>query len=429
MPWQRQALTGQLEFEVPGSPLSRTSLVSVARQNGKSVCLAGLCGWWLTHMAAIRGTPQTVVSTAHSLDLAVSLFQQLAPILEARFGAKSKWSYGRNELTMPDGSTWLIRAATPSAGHGRSIDLVLIDECWDVSSDVIDQGLLPAQRARKSPLCSMWSTAGTEASAAMLRWRSSGLAAIDAGEPGSHYFAEWSVPEGVDPSDSEYWHLANPAIGHTLDLSVLEAEAAGPNRAAFLRASLNLWVSSDRAWLDPGVWDRAVTEAPAGPLLCLAVDSSQDGQRFVGVGAHAGGDGQTLVRVEFVVNTEAELWTQTETLLGSTPGAMLAVTPGLQIHVPPGLERRATTVGYGELVKWTTLVKSMILEGRIVHHGQLTLSEHMGRAVAVKTNNGWSLSSQKSPGPIELARCAVWAAALSTKPKWTSRPAMATARS
>jgi hypothetical protein len=50
--------------------------------------------------------------------------------------------------------TWFIRAANSSVGHGMSCDLIVADEIWDIGSTVIDGGLLPAQRARRSPLLS-----------------------------------------------------------------------------------------------------------------------------------------------------------------------------------------------------------------------------------------------------------------------------------
>jgi hypothetical protein len=94
-------------------------------------------------------------------------------------------SYGRNAVTMADGSKWFVRAANHSVGHGMSCDLIVADEMWDISREVIDGGLLPAQRAKQSPLLSLWSTAGTEASTAMLKWREQGLRAIDTGQTSS----------------------------------------------------------------------------------------------------------------------------------------------------------------------------------------------------------------------------------------------------
>lgn len=424
MPWQERVLYGLLAWGDDGrSP--RMGYVSVARQNGKSVALKVLLAYWLVKMPIFRGSKQTVITTAHQLDLAVAMFQDLAPLLEEKFGAKAKWSYGRNELTMPDGSMWLVRAATANAGHGRSPDLVCCDETWGISEDTIDQGLLPSQRARPNPLFVSWSTAGTDASKWMLRWREQGIRSI--GQPaGSMYFAEWSPPPGCDLTNPDNWGYANPALGHTLEVQTLIDESKAPNRGAFLRASLNLWVSSDSSWLEPGTWDALKTTLPQPVTTVLAFDSSQDDSRYCGVIAGLLPDGRCVLSTAFQTNTEVEAWAEVRRLLPA--GATLAVTPSLEIHTPPELRRSMVIVGYAELTKWTALVRSMIIEGRICHRGDPALADHMGRAVAAKTQNGVALSSQKSPGPIELARCAVWAAALATKAKWSARPQMGVSR-
>jgi hypothetical protein len=79
-------------------------------------------------------------------------------------------------------------------------------------------------------------------------------------------------------------------------------------------------------------------------------------------------------------------------------------------------------VGYAELLKYTSLAQKMILENKVVHQGQISLSEHMNRAVLTKTGQGAVLSSKQSPGPIELARCAVWGIALSSRFVNRSKP-------
>jgi hypothetical protein len=86
------------------------------------------------------------------------------------------------------------------------------------------------------------------------------------------------------------------------------------------------------------------------------------------------------------------------------------------------MERRKTIVGYRELLKWTSPVKNMILENRIYHHGENQLIEHVERAVLIKHQGSVALSSTRSPGPITLARCMVWAAALASKPQLVGKP-------
>jgi hypothetical protein len=430
-PWQRLALEGILsvndESAPPGYGLEyRTSLTSVARQNGKTALLKILVGGWLTVMAGERKTPQTVITTAHALDLAVSLFQDLAPVLEENYGAKSKWSYGRNELRMPDGSLWLVRAATPSAGHGRSPDLIAADECWDISEEVLDVGLIPSQRARKSPHLAMFSTAGTEASKLLLRWREQGLRAIDSPDPSPLFFAEWSPPPASDPDDPITMEYANPSP--MLGLDTIQAESKNPNRAAYLRGSLNLWVSHDSAWLDAQILNRAETSDEFDlPPAVLAVDSSLDESRYVGVLTTDLGD-RVLLETAFVVNSELALWENVRRLLPPGTRTILAVTPTLDLHTPKELEKRKTVVGIGELSKWTGLVRGMFLEGRVLHRGDALLVEHLSRAVMSRTQNGVVLSSVKSPGPIELARVAVFGIALASRARSNARPSIASSR-
>lgn len=422
MPWQLEALTGQLSHDDAGGLCYRRSLVSVARQNGKSVALRALIAWALTKEPIRRGQPVLLISTAHSLDLAVEQFEVLAPVLEAKFGAKPYWSYGRNELEMPDGSRWLVQAATPKAFHGYSPDFIVADEIWNVSSDVLFNGALPSQRARQEPLLSMWSTAGTEDSKAMIKFREEGLRAIDEDKRGKLFFAEWSIPPGVETDDSAYWHMANPAIGYTLDPETLVDESGMADKAAFLRASLNLWISSAQSWVQPGEFNKlTVDHIPAGGVI--AVDSSIDDSNYAAVRAVKLDDGRIGVTVAFIAQTLAEVWAEIDRLAPDLSG--IALTPSLAQLAPSSLDRKKITVGYSELLTHTGTVRQFITERLLAHTGEQMLLEHVNRAVGVKTQGGYVLSSQKSPGLITLARCMVWAAALVARPQTKSRAAVA----
>ncbi len=421
MPWQRRVLHGMTVKTAAGELQHRASLVSTARQQGKTVALTALVGWWLTVRPITHG-PQTVLTTAHRLDVAVELFHRLADILETQFAARVLRAYGRNQVEMPDGSRWLVKAATGSVGHGLSCDLIVVDEVWSVSAEAIDQGLLPTMRARPEPLLSMWSTAGTEASDVMLRYREQGIQLIDAGRPGDLYFAEWSPALDLDPMSPEAWAYANPALGRTLKLKTLEAESRSPDRAAFLRAAVNLWVATERGWLTPGLWPELKLDGvdiPAGGVVAL--EQSLDESRYFGLRAVALGDGRTAVTVEFQAGTITE-WIAAVERLAADPKIRFAVTPTLDIHYPAHLMGRRTSVGYRELLAWTPTVRQMLEQKRVVHTGEQLLAEHVQRAVAVKTQNSVALSSQRSPGPIELARCMVWAVALTSKTVVSGKP-------
>ena len=421
--WQKIALDGQLSHDGTGDLEFRESLVTCGRQNGKTVGCQALLGWWVTEFAALRGRPQQVLSTAHKLDRATALFREVAPILEAHFGAKITWAYGRMRADLPDGSSWAVAAATESNAHGSSNDLIVVDELWAVSPSVLFDAYRPSQIARKNPLLSMWSTAGDESSVAMLRLISQATAAIDMKRDSRLYYASWSPPPGVNLEDRQWWAWANPALGETITLSALEAAHDSPDRNAFLRAHLNLFIAANQSWLPSGIWEQCRTSDPIPAGGILAVDSSLDDSRYVGIRAVADGP-NVRVELAFVVDSETALWAEVARAM-EEPTVKLAVTPSLEIHLPTAYSKRTQIVGYAELVKYTSLVRSMIVEGKVTHDGSVTLAEHLGRAVAVKTSGTSVLSSQKSPGPIEAARCAVWAISLASRPVSRNRPAMA----
>jgi len=415
MPWQRQALDAQLMVDAAGDFVFQASLTSCARQQGKSVALTSLIGFFLTEYAADLGRPVHVLSTANRLDRAEAIFASLEDVLK-NHDAKLTHSFGRKSARLPGGSTWDVRAASARL-VGGSYDLVVIDELFDVSQAALDEAIRPTMIARPNPHLSMWSTAGDQGSTAMINIREQCLAEIDQGERGSTCLLEWSIPNGVDPRDERFWRWANPALGTTVKLSALRAAA---KQESFPRQHLNMWITARGAMLDPGVWDAHQIDGtmPAGGVL--AIDSSMDGLRYVGVRAVA--NGKTIsVNTEFVCTDEEQMWAEIDRVMADKNVA-LAITPTLELHLPAKYQRRYQIVGYQELLKYTVLVKAMIIEGRVKHYGDRALAEHMNRAVATKTMKGIVLSSQKSPGPIEIARCAVWAISLVSRPQNDRKP-------
>ena len=415
--WQILALSGQLSHDENGDLQFRESLCSTARQNGKSVGLQALIGWWLTDFAKLRGTPQNILSVANRLDRAEAIFNSLVPILVDIFGGKAMRTFGRKSVTMPDGSIWEVRAASPNL-HGQSCDLIVVDELFNVSEKCLSEALRPSQIARKSPLLSCWSTAGDESSVAMIHMRETAINEIEKQEPSRLYFAEWSIGDR-DWRDPANWIYANPALGKTITIEALKAVS---KKDSFLRAHLNMFISSRGSWLDEGVWGSCKTDdpMPAGGVLC--VEMSMDTNRYVGVRSSMV-DGIVTTFVEFIVDNEEAMWAEVDRVMTDKLVA-LAITPTLEIHAPLSLRRRMTIVGQAELIKFTGLAQKMILEKRVKHLGQLTLSEHMNRAVMIKTGMGVTLSHKSSPGPIELAKCAVWGIALSSKYQNRAKPIM-----
>jgi hypothetical protein len=184
---------------------------------------------------------------------------------------------------------------------------------------------------------------------------------------------------------------------------------------------MNLWTAAAKGWLPPGSWAACALDVEATTGGWLACDVSMDGQRWVGVRARPDG----TVATAFVVNTEPECWSRISEHLDDDTTVSLAIAPPLEVHLPERYARRARTVGYQEIREWTGLVRNAILDRRVHHSGETLLAEHVERAVGVYANNALTVASNKSPGPIELCRCMIWAWALATVPSRKRKAAIA----
>lgn len=422
MEWQKRIVNDALTLDENGDFIFREACVSTARQCGKSLVMRACAGFFATEYAAHRKEPQTIVIVANQKRRSMALFRDVVRDLDEKFECKVRWQNGDERINFPDGSSISVVAASAHA-HGMTATHLLVDELWDISPEVVFTALRPSQIAVKNPMMMMFSTAGDQSSTVLLQLREQGMAAIDSGRTGSLYFAEWSLPPDVSVEDRRYWGWANPALGTTITMKALELAYDSPNRQSFVRGHLNLWIDSNSAWLPP-IWSQRISDHEMPAYQWITIDSSIDESRYVGIGSAFDGD-RVIVKTAFVVESSAQMWEQVVRIMND-PTVKLACTPSLEIHCPPDLRRRMTIVGYAELLKWTASAKAMIVEDRCRHTGDIALAEHMARAVAVKTGgHSVVLSSQKSPGPIELARCAVWGMMLASKPTTRAKPAMA----
>jgi hypothetical protein len=423
MGWQIRALSGMLAHDGAGRLINNEAVIGTGRQNGKSWMLRALCVGWALKGPDWWGRPQEIQIVANKKKRAMETWRFLANTLEKLDLATVRRTNGDEAILCHNGSVISMGVARTDE-HGGSPDLLAIDELWDINSDVLFDAFRPSQVAKPNPLLACFSTAGDQSSTAMQMLREQALNAIDKGISNGLYWCEWSPPPGVNCEDRQWWPWSNPALGTTIQWRALEKAFAGPDRGAFLRAHLNLWIASADSWLPFGLWAERLStvQMPAGGILC--VDNSLDSDTlYCGVRAvqHEGG---VIVTTEFVVDSQSQMWAEVNRVMQDRE-VQLRVNPTLHPLTPPDLARRTQTVGYRELKAATPICRAMIIEDKLHHTGEVALAEHVTRAVMVKVDDGAPLSSQKSPGAITLARCMVFAAAEAGRPVRSSRAAFA----
>jgi hypothetical protein len=427
-PWQQIALEGAFQYDDDLVFKHSTNLISTSRQNGKTTMLSAAVLACLTELPKLWGRPVRILSTAHELGLATEVFEECRDVFELweESGlAKVTWAYGRHKVVMADGSTYVVKAATGKK-HGGTYDVLICDELWAISEASYFGSFKPSQIAVPSPIAFLTSTAGDETSRVMLRLREQALASIDRGEETYLFMAEWSLPTGV-PLSPEYWGYSNPSLGRTITVRALQEASEAPDKSSYLRAHMNQWVTASGCWLAPNVWASCEIEPVEmqGGILC--VDSAIDESKYVGIRSINDG-GRIVSTVAFVAETMGDLWANVNELLESDKLLKLGITPTLDLHTPERWAKRKFVWGYAELLKYTGLVKNMINEGLLFHTGEQMFSEHVNRAVLVRAEGGTVISSQRSAGNIEMARCLIASAAFVSRPAATGKANMGFAR-
>jgi phage terminase large subunit-like protein len=408
-PWQRYALERILERRDDGSLRWRRVILTVARQSGKSVLSRGLCSWRLG-AADLFGGPQDVLSIANVRETARRHWQLAAGPLSAAIGANVRRSNGQESLDLLDGSSWKVAAATLDGGVGSSLHLAFVDEGWRISRQVVDGSLAPTMLATESPQLILVSTAGDGGSELLIEERRRALAELGEPDTATTLLLEWSAPADADHGDRAAWKMASPQWSRSR-IAALEHAHKTTSEGEFARQYLNIWQRAAASWIPSSAWASGASptlELPQRPPGSVAINDDADGSGYAYCFAVADAD---LVKVSGrVFTTRRELWAELELLA--------AARRGLTVLYPASFEAHVAKLSGVELVKVATAeqkagfapTRSAIADGRLVHDGDAQLTEHVLTAVPVTIpDQGTTLNSKRSPGPIYAARAMVWA--------------------
>jgi hypothetical protein len=423
-PWQRYALERILEHREDGSLRWRRVIITVSRQSGKSILSRGLCGWRVG-ASDLFGEPQEVLHVANLRTTAQRIWTPAARTLEETLGVTVRRSNGQEAIELVDGSAWRLAASTLDGGVGSSVCLAFVDEAWRVGRDVVDGSIAPTMLERRSPQLVLVSTAGDGGSTLLIEDRDAAIAQLAEPDEARILLLEWSAPPEAYPDDREAWRLASPhwTPGR---LEALEHAHATSSEADWRRQYLNQWVLAARSWIGAGQWQ-------AAELAELPLDLPEQG----GTIAVNDRDGQPgacgyvlaiLVGDDVVVSGRAftsrrALWTALEELVAGRRGLSLLYPASFERHVASLRVASSTKVGTLEQRAGYGPTLAAIVDGRLRHDGDEELTRQILTATPVTIPDvGTTLSTRRSPGPIFLARAAVWAIGAELRPGRRRRP-------
>lgn len=240
----------------------RRSYEEIARKNAKSTRAAGR----LLYLLVADGEPgahcynaaTTGKQAREVFDVARNMALRARGFVD-RFGVL----VGMHSLTVDETAS----ALEPLNAEGSTLDGLNVHggvadevhahkkrDLWDV--------LDSATGARSQALLSAITTAGSNRAGICYELRTKTIMVLKGVMVDETWFGIiYTIDDGDDWRDPKVWRKANPNLGISVYLDDLEAACRGaihlPSaQANFLTKRLNVWVSSDSAWMDMQAWDR-----------------------------------------------------------------------------------------------------------------------------------------------------------------------------
>lgn len=282
MGWQRQVADVGLEMVEDERgllvPAYREIIVTVMRQQGKTVCV--LC--FELDRLLMWGIPQRVAYTAQTgLDARKKVLEDQLPMIErSPLGAAVKnvrRAQGSEGIDFQGGSQLDVLASTESAGHGRTLDLGVIDEAFKDIDDRREGAMLPAMVTRADAQLLVVSTMGTDASAYLNRKCTAGRdVALSGRDDAEIAYFEWSADPEADIDDPATWRACMPAFGITITERAVRHARETMTEGEFRRAYLNLRTAADERVIPADVWSRVASDVSPDGSIVVSIDCNPE---------------------------------------------------------------------------------------------------------------------------------------------------------
>jgi phage terminase large subunit-like protein len=391
-PWQEHILRASLNLDHRGKWAATECGLVVPRQCGKTVVaeLRELVGLFLfgeqlqIHSAQLFGTAKE------------SFLRQVARIRRCPdlMGMVHKFRTGNDNVSieLKNGSRLMYQARGNDPSRGFSADLVVYDEAYGLTAEVIAASMMTLS-ARPNPQLWYCSSTGMEDSEFLFRVRERGVERA----PRLAFF-EFSATPGCDPRDKEEWYKAIPALGIRIEEEFIESEGQALDWGKqFCRERLGLWADTSQRDVLPVEWWDACTDQDSlivGDDVVAAVDVSPfrdmasvavcglspDGRRQVEVVESAKG-------TDWIVDFVRKLY------MSSNPPKKVAIqgggAPGS--YIAPLMQEGVDLVvlGTADIGRATGEFHDAVRDGSLVHLGDPVLE------LALKNATRYSIGSKE----------------------------------
>jgi phage terminase large subunit-like protein len=414
--WQKWLLRHLLERypddhenpELAGRLRYRQVVVSLGRQNGKSL-LAAILGLWGLLMHQQYGAQ--VLSLASSSDQARIIYSRVLfviqnnPYLAKRF---KKATEQRGIVTADGTGRYDVKAAKESALQGIPVSLVLFDELHLAKQGMWTAAIKGTQSYKDGIVIGI-TTAGDQNSETLIDLYKSGHEAAKGDSLLERFgFFLWTAPENAPITDKKAVMAANPAIAcNRIPIDQVMSDLATMPEHEVRRYTLNQFISgSVQSWIPSDIFRKAggkVNSEQTGGVFAVDITKNWANATVTFTNISEGLHQTEIIRT-FVNPTEQQLFIYLQTLNEKYAPRAIA----LDDRQLPGLGKRLKMVGLPVWQLWTkeisaacSVAYALISNGKARHNNDPLLIMQSPNGITKYTGETWLVSRKESRGDID----------------------------
>lgn len=400
--WPVAHLRGQLRF--------RQVVISMGRQNGKSLIAALFIMWALTMHV---GGP-SVVGFASSEKQAKIVYKRLGYAIRHSPGLRRLLKYTLTQgITRKDGAgEYNTIAADEDAAQGIPVTFGLGDELHLLPPELW-AAIVNGQRAQASSMLLGITTAGDDDSHLLLNLYQQVDEAIEGRHERLGGFI-WEAPDGATIDDDAAIIAANPAVAcGRIDLEQVRADAALQPEPDQQRYLFNRFISSTNSWAPLRLYSDAEVArvAPGTPGVVFTLDRTPEwSHAAITATAKDGARLTTSLVASMVQPSHAKLVALCERLNDKQPGAMFAMDSLTLKAVGKALEAKGIKVrllGLADTIAACSTAYAQLARGNVTHAHDDLLSLQWRAARRKNVGEAWRISRDASGGNIDALMATV----------------------
>jgi len=413
-----------------------TTLVLVARQQGKTKWLKGI-GLWRLFMdeggksSASCPAAKLAVIAAQNLDYAETMLADVVgEIRSHRVFSRELVNHrvvnGKHRAILTNDRLWRAATASRRGARSLSVDLAMLDELREHTTHDAYNAIAPTTTVRPYSQVICTSNAGDVRSVVLEELREVATRRIvnNDTEGAQVGLWEWSVPLDADPHDQQFWHLALPSMGRLNEFTIdtvrgyyeaMQYKNMPGFRTEFLCQTVDALepgIIPAEQWMDG---KDAASRRAEGSLVYAALDISYDrSYSYIAVAARRE-DGN--IHIEVIQAANGTDWVipwlveRKDKFVGVAVQKTGAPASSL---IPEMIEAGIKVVEWGpgsEVTGGCSLFYDRIVQGQVFHRPSLVLDRAAASTISRRVVDAWVFDRRNSPvdaAPLVACAAAVW---------------------